>query len=101
MAKGFKVTRRCSGSYTVSKPVRVVDQADHELLSSRKIDVTYFPELKGWIARAEWTNDWYTDPVETLRDAKQCAFSMLAEQDVKDQERLTKARELRKLTAGM
>ena len=60
--------RHSAGNYTV-----------HAL--RRRVTITYFAHLRGWIAAAEWDRHLYTDPLPTKRDAMREAQAMITEED--------------------
>ncbi len=70
-----KIAKYAPGAYTV------YDLSDPVL----KVDVCYFSKkwddanFTGWVARAEWTNDTYTDPLPTKREAVEEAKAMITD----------------------
>jgi len=62
------VRRRCAGMYIVSR-------------NDLEIEVYREPEIPGaakWMARARWDRLYYSDPMITYREAKDCATDMLS-----------------------
>ena len=43
----------------------------------RCVEITYYENMKGWIAAAGWDQHLYTDPIDTKRDAILNADEML------------------------
>lgn len=79
-ARHTRTTRTTAGWYVV-----------HALISghgSHRIDVRYYPHLRGWIAAAQWDRYTYTDQVATKRRAVAEAVAML---DDREKELLTTA----------
>lgn len=61
-----KTHRSCLGEYT---------RTDGE----RTVTITYHDGMRGWIAAADWDRHWYTDPLDTKREAVVNADYMLRE----------------------
>ena len=43
------------------------------------VSITHMPHLRGWIAAANWDRHLYSDPIVTLRQAKNTAERLLRE----------------------
>lgn len=78
---GFQVKRNSPGSYDVGA-------GGFDRMSHYVVHITYRPDLKGWIAAAQWDRFLYTDPVSTYREAKHCATSMLVDIAASEAKRL-------------
>lgn len=75
----FISRRACAGYYDVSRKGTVAKD-----YPNATVTVTFFSRdedagFNGWVARANWSSDNYTDPLTTKREAVQSAYRMLTE----------------------
>ena len=63
----MRIKRHFAGYYTVTNQK-----------TGRSVTVERRDDLDGWLASADWTFNYYTDPVATYRDAKAAAVEMLS-----------------------
>jgi hypothetical protein len=84
----FKTTRRCAGCYevwptgTILEDIKLIydlpdDPADHHVEVNFYSPTQDGTDFTGWIARASWTSDIYTDPCSTKAEAVAQARAML------------------------
>lgn len=70
-ANPIKVKKERAGAYTYTKGTRVV------VVEQIDANPAYGDTKPMWIARAEWSNSTYSDPVETKREAVAAAKGFL------------------------
>lgn len=68
----IQIKRICAGYYEISDPAFSEWMEFDYSVTVYKRDHAW-----GWIARAEWARDIYTDPIRTYKNTKEAAFHML------------------------
>ncbi|RYD66896.1 MAG: hypothetical protein EOP83_03945 [Verrucomicrobiaceae bacterium] len=82
----LKVTQLYAGSYEVTDG-EMRDAYDFRTDSTKKVpyvvSLTRYAKSRGdgftgWVAKSEWTSDWYSDPLPTKAEAVEAARYMLS-----------------------